>query len=301
MNTPILLVAYNRPEHLLRLINQLKKIEPTNIYLFCDGPKNVDDEKKVKKVHKCLENISWDCVVEINFLKKNLGCQRGVETAVNWFFSHVESGIVLEDDCLPHPDFFRFTSEMLNRYKMDSRVGQITGYNAGYKSRIGYSYFFSSYSSSWGWATWRNRWENYKNFKKNGLQILKNMDVKNFLSSKCIPKGFYNNSVKALNGSLDSWAYIWSMSNIVNSRLTIVPKSNLIKNIGFGKNSTHTKLATSSAYLDWKPMSKKIIHPPFIVPMISFDKFEAIQHNTLYILIDIIITFIKNKLRLAKV
>lgn len=296
MNTPLLIIAYNRPKHLSQLINQLEKSKPNKIFLFCDGPKDSTDKEKVQAVHKCLSLINWKCSIETNFQKKNLGCQLGVETALNWFFSKVESGIVLEDDCLPHPDFFTFATKMLKIYSGDKRVAQITGYNAGYKSKSNYSYFFSSYSSSWGWASWRDRWENYSVFKKNGQKNLRSENVKSFLRSKHIPKGFYNNSLNALNGLLDSWAYIWSMSNLVNSRLTIISKENLIRNIGFGESSTHTKFQTSSAYLGWKPMQSKIIHPPCVIPELGFDYFEAQQHNSFFVMYDILKTFIRKKL-----
>lgn len=290
MQTPVLLTVYNRPKLTLQLIKVLEEVKPKNVYVFCDGPKNFLDKQRVEEVHQVISKINWDCELKTLYSKKNRGCQESTSKAVDWFFSEVNEGIVLEDDSYPHTDFFSFATTMLHMYKNDKRICQITGYNAGYKSNMVESYFFSSYCSSWGWATWKDRWENYDSFKKNGINLLSDDNVNNFLKNKKVPPGFSKNTMKALNKDLDSWAYIWSMANMLNNQLTIIPRTNLMKNTGFGDDSTHTRFLTSSAYLEVEPMDDILTHPTLVIPNVDFDNFESKQHSKLHLAIDILKT-----------
>ncbi len=292
MNTPLLLLIYNRPDHVEEALRSLRKIRPKKLFIAGDGPKSPEDAVGVDSARNCLKNIDWPCSVQTLFRDKNLGCQQGVSQAITWFFSQVESGIILEDDCLVDSSFFSFASELLEKYKDDSRTSLISAVNFQGKTPISESYFLSEYSNIWGWASWANRWQSYDSFAKNGQKVLDKPEVQAMLREKKIPEAFIKNVQRALSGELDSWAYIWSMTNILERRFSIVPKYNLVHNAGFGKNSTHTKIKTADAYLEAHSLGKvKPSAMPTIRP--DYEKLNRRKHQRVFALLSIILTIIK--------
>ena len=240
--TPILLLVYNRSQYLKKLLNILQKIKAQNIYVSFDGPKkDKKDIFKCKKVIEKIDKINWKCNLKKNYLNKNYGCKVGVSKGLEWFFSKVNYGIIIEDDCIPSIDFFTFCEWSLKKYKNDKRVGGITGNNF-LKNKINFkeSYYFSKYAHCWGWATWRRTWRNYdKNIKFwNEFKSSTNWKYlfQNDNERKYWEKIFNNVS----NNTLDSWAYPWMLCIWKNKQLIITPKKNLVSNIGFSEDATHT-------------------------------------------------------------
>lgn len=292
--TPIILIAWNRPEKTYKIINSIKKVKPKNFYIACDGPvkNNSYINQQIKATKKViLENITWDCELKTLFADSNQGCKIGVSNAINWFFDNVDRGIILEDDCLPHQDFFYFCSELLDKYRYDDRVWSITGNNIHKNNSIcNESYFFSKYSHCWGWATWKRCWSKY------------DRDLKNWPSQKS--KGILNNIfitpnekkywMKILDDIFyyskpNTWDYQWSYTCFINSGLTIVPKENLIYNIGFDKEATHTRFGNPNKAIDkYDRFSSKVFpmnHPFSIHAMIDVDKYtDAVCYSGGYFL-----------------
>jgi hypothetical protein len=287
MTTPTLIILYNRPKITRKLIYKLSKIKPKNVYVFCDGPKTALDEQKVEATRKVVNSISWNCKINKKFLSKNIGCQKGVSMAVDWFFSDVDRGIILEDDCVPTSSFFSFATELLDKYEDDKRISQISGYNSGFQFTKNDSYYFSTYSSVWGWATWKNRWDTYHWFLNNGKKILSEPISKKMLLSKNIPGSYITNVQRALSGKLDSWAFIWSISNIFKNRLTIIPSQNMVSNIGFGLESTHTKYSIGKVEAVHHKL-KKLHHPQIILPNPEFDTLKRKSHIKIYMALNIL-------------
>ena len=163
--TPILIIAWKRPKQTKELIGKIKQINPSKLYIACDGPKNenIIEDNKVKATREILLK-SFE---EINskkylFSNDNQGCKLGVSNAISWFFEHEREGIILEDDCIPHLDFFVFCQEMLETYRNDERIWSITGHNQQNNIQRGNgTYYFSKYPRSWGWATWKRCWAKY--------------------------------------------------------------------------------------------------------------------------------------------
>ena len=242
---PILVIAFNRPDHLVVLIDRLREVEPTRIFFAVDGPRtNVPGEReKVQECQELIKAIDWDCEVSTNFQGSNLGCGLGVSTAITWFFAHVDRGIILEDDIVPDPSFFPFCSELLERHQTDKNVFAISGCNFVPPESIDTqgAYRFSQVPHIWGWATWRDRWEHYDidiaGWRKN-LPAIK-LWAK---SGHSIPAAVYWAGTFELlaRKEVDTWDGQLVYLCMKNEMLTATSNTNLIENIGFNAQATHT-------------------------------------------------------------
>ena len=243
MNTPILILIFNRPKETRKLINRLEKFKPKNIYIFSDGPRknNESDLKKNNECKQLIQDLKWKNNIKKKYLKNNLGCKNAVSKGISWFFENEEMGIILEDDCIPTKSFFKFCEWGLIKFKNNDKIGSITGNNF-LKSNINInsSYYFSKYAHCWGWATWRNRWALYnKNITfwkrwKNSKNFRKLFNLKHEI---LYWKKIFNNVSK---NKIDSWAYPWNLCLWYNNKIVLTPKYNLVKNVGYGNSATHT-------------------------------------------------------------
>lgn len=245
-NLSIAIIFFNRPNHLEKVFSMVKKTQPDKLFLIQDGPRDNNDLNKIDECREIVEKIEWECEVHRNYSNVNLGCGKRPSTGITWAFNYTESLIILEDDCLPDESFFKYCEEMLNKYKDDLRIGLIAGTNPfGTYDFGGYDYGFVKSGGIWGWATWKNRWEKYDYFAKsikneylkkcleNDVSIKKSQSIKRI---KLWDKAFYesNNYEK-----ISYWDYQWGLARHINSFLTIVPRVNLIKNIGCDNLATH--------------------------------------------------------------
>ncbi len=287
---PVLIITHDRPIETKKLIDSLKCIKPNKIFFFNDKYKNIKNKKLVLETRNLINSINWKCDKNTYFTKKNLGCRLGVETAIDWFFQNNDFGIILEDDCIPNKSFFEFTGQLLDKYNNDSRISTITGFNGGFKLKnYVFDYYFSIYGSSWGWATWANRWKEYRNI--NIREFIKNKDIQLNLIKKGVNKTFIKNVQRTIDRKIDSWAYLWTYHNIAQNKLSIMPRVNLIKNIGFNKNATHTKFAMGLS-LKQGAMPYLLKHPITITSNYFLDKNKSLEHSKYYQLLK----FIKFKL-----
>jgi hypothetical protein len=242
IKTPILFLIFNRLDTTKQVFEEIRKAKPKKLYVAGDGPRNKTEKKKTDEVRKyILDNINWKCEIKTLFRKKNLGCGKAVSGAITWFFKNEEMGIILEDDCLPSQSFFPYCEELLEKYKNNERIMQISGFNpVANKMKVNEDYFFSYFGSIWGWATWKRAWEKY--LKKIPYSNSFNIDIlskKLGVKNKLLKNKFYEYNLVSEN-KINSWAYIWGYSRLVNNGFTIVPNLNLIKNLGFKIGSTHT-------------------------------------------------------------
>jgi hypothetical protein len=239
---PVLLLVFNRIDTVKKVLSRLSEVKPTKLYIAADGArKEVASESViVENVKKyILDNISWECEVHTLFQQENLGCKFAVHTAVQWFFSNEESGIVLEDDIVPTKNFFKFTADMLVKYKSDKRVGSITGRNelGEALSRSGVDYFFASKFFCWGWASWSDRVldnnvdfraDNY--FSKSHISVLK-------YKEQLLVKGMVG---LMKSKQVNSWAYPYDLSFRKKGQLCLIPSKNMVHNIGFEVPGVHS-------------------------------------------------------------
>lgn len=266
LNKAVLVLIYKRPELTYQVISSMRKIRPRKLYVVADGPKNESERKLCDETRGLFDEIDWDCKVYKNYSDKNMGLRRRVSSGISWFFDNEESGIILEDDCVADPSFFRFCSELLDKYNNDERVMVISGdnYQMG-RIRTKYSYYFSRYNHCWGWATWRRAWDHYDDKMKLWPEIKKGKWLNDIFDEKINVLYWKEIFDLVYKERIDSWAYVWTYSCWLQSGLTILPNVNLVKNIGIGKNSTHTKFKDTEAGIGSSSLKFPLKHPPFVI------------------------------------
>ena len=274
--TPILLLVFNRPAHTRKMWEVIRQLKPKNLYVVGDGARNThhEDAGKCQQVQAIFQEIDWDCNFRSIFRQENEGCGRGVANAISWFFSQVPYGIILEDDCLPDASFFPFCAEMLQCYAENQEVMFISGNCrfapndlAGKES----SYHFLRTSGIWGWATWQRAWQNF------------DYEMQDFETSLPAIKALFSNKEAEIwearfreiykQNRQDVWDYQWHYSVFKHEGLCIVPNVNLVQNVGFDEEATHTKNDTHIlASFQKKALHFPIKHPKKIILNISLDQ-----------------------------
>lgn len=270
--SPVGIVIFKREDKARKLYEILKQVKPTQLFIIADGPRYPDEEKQCMQTRAVFDSIEWNCKVYRNYSEYNLGCCIRPYTGFNWVFENVERAILLEDDCVPSVDFFRFCDELLEKYKDDTRVMQICGTNLlGKWDCMGDSYFFVQWASCWGWASWARAWKLFDiNMKAWDHQRVKQL-VKQRLGKRVydIRKQVFDEHKDHLN-DITAWDHQWSFARTINSGLSITPSVNLVTNIGFGNDATHTNDMSETSIPIYK-MKFPLSHPKCILPDTQFD------------------------------
>ena len=275
-----MILAYRRPKQLAKLIETLKKIKPKNLYISVDGPKksNPIDKELVKQTKEVIErNINWDCTIKKKYNVKNLGCKMGVSSAISWFFDHINEGIILEEDCLLHEDFYKFAEQLLEFYRDNKQIWTITSNNLQKNQWRGDgSYYYSRIPHCWGWATWKDRWINYHQDLTH-WELLKSTNMIKNIFTKKGEREYWIKIFDNLkyNDMPDSWAYRWFFVSLINSGLTVAPNINMATNIGFDNDASNTKSGSSPIMCDFSRPTNifPIKHPTFFLRSIEADDF----------------------------
>lgn len=266
-SVPVLFLTFNRPLHTKAVLDRLRILQPDRLYVHCDGPRaqREDDIKNVHAVRSIIENeIDWHCEVQTLFRPVNLGLRAGVFDAINWFFKQEPEGIILEDDCVPDASFFQFCQEMLELYRNDEQIMHIGGSNLAQRfteNQPG-SYVFSKFSFVWGWASWRRAWEKMS-VNLDGLESFAHSQImKQFVPNSLARFYMLDKFRQTQQQKNNSWAYAWFYSILKNNGLCIVPKKNLVQNVGVGeRTSTNTTTPNKTARLQASALEWPLIHP----------------------------------------
>ncbi|WP_189478628.1 glycosyltransferase family 2 protein [Parahalioglobus pacificus] len=199
------------------------------------------EEALVETVRSKIETVDWPCRVEKRISEVNLGCKAGVASAIDWFFDNEEEGIILEDDCIPGRDFFHFCEQMLSRYRNVEQVFAITGNNFQNDWLPDAStYYYSKYMHVWGWATWRRAWRSYDGNLTFLPELLSSAEWAS-LHPNQRERTYWEKILHRVRGNkIDTWDYSWAASIWWNKGLVVTPQVNLVSNIGFGADATHT-------------------------------------------------------------
>lgn len=244
-NTPVLFLIFNRPIETSKVFEEIKKVKPSKLYIAADGPRTfkVGEDLLCEECRRVVLNgIDWPCEIKTLFRKENLGCGKAVSNSITWFFDNVEEGIILEDDCLPDQTFFTFCEAMLAKYRYDDRIMHIGASNFQFGKWHGEGdYFYSRYSHIWGWASWRRAWKKY-DFKIERWGNIESRNNLNKIFEFEVVKGNYWANIfdTVIKGEVDTWDYQWQFAIWNNNGMNILPNKNLVINIGFGINATHT-------------------------------------------------------------
>ncbi len=271
---PVLFIFFNRSQVALQSFEKIKKCKPSKLYLASDGYRDNKPEEAACVLNlrnEILGRINWECEIKTLFHDKNLGCGPGVYAAINWFFENEEWGIILEDDCVVQDSFFNYMRELLKRYKNDQRIGMIAGYNPINTYSTQNSYLFSTYKACWGWGTWRRAWMQMDYEMKwrktpQADDIIFKMGYKGSDRRECLYKLF-----KIDCGMVSAWDWQWYFSLAAQNQLCIFPSKNLVSNIGFGENATHTKSKNKLVAIA-EDLTFPLTHPTYVVPHCAFDK-----------------------------
>jgi len=262
--TPILFLIFNRPDTSERVFEAIRKAKPTRLYVAADGPRegNENDLLNCPKT-RAVVKVDWDCEVKLLFREQNLGCKQAVSQAITWFFEQEEQGIILEDDCLPHPSFFPYCETLLEYYKNEDRVMLISGDNFQNGKVIGdNSYYFSRYNHIWGWASWRRAWQHYDVDMKSFPEMKKQEFLNAIFPNKKVQDFWMQKFETSYNKQINTWDYQWTYCVFKEKGISILPNTNLISNIGFGDNSTHTaNINKRLANLPITEISFPLTHP----------------------------------------
>jgi hypothetical protein len=264
---PVLLVIFNRPQETRLVVEALRNVKPARLFVAADGPRSDhhEDEEKCRIARKVATEIDWPCDLKTRFLDDNVGCGRGVSSAIDWFFQHVEHGVILEDDCVPHPDFFPFCAELFKRYEDDERIMRISGFAPYPVRRHPYDYHFSRRFRCWGWGAWRRAWK-YFSYDLSAIDPNEFQEMlKSYYPFHFRRRPWKLNFKRTISGDLKTWAFRWDVACFVQNGLTIVPEKNLIRNVGFGENATHTRnKATLFADIRVHSLQFPLRHPPHV-------------------------------------
>lgn len=237
---PIAIIIFNRPDHAKALRESLQQEEERELFVISDGARKGRAEE-VERVAECRRIFAdWPGKVHLNYAPENIGCKSRVSSGLNWVFERTERAIILEDDCLPHPDFFRFCDELLEAYSDNERVMSICGTKTFPCRSNKNEFIFTKYASSWGWATWRRAWSQYDDQynRYSSTNLIK--ELKFALGSYRAAIYWFYLIHKVRSGQISSWAYCWNISCFLLSGLHAYANENLILNSGFGPNATHT-------------------------------------------------------------
>ena len=241
LTTPVAFIIFRRPDLTQRVFAEIARAKPAQLFVIADGPRTGEERESCEAARAIVATIDWPCDVRYKYSDENLGCKRCVSSGIDWVFEHVEQAIILEDDCLPHPDFFKFCETMLSHYRDDVRVGHIAGtdYNRG-APRGEASYYFSRYTSIWGWATWRRAWKNYDVDMSEWPRVKEEKRHFQFFGTQAEAEHFDAVWDDIHAGVLDTWDGQWLFANLLAGQISISPNGNLISNLGCRQDATHT-------------------------------------------------------------
>ena len=274
-STAVAMLIFNRPMTTQRVFDAVRKARPPRLLIVADGPRpNRSGEATIcQAARSIVHQVDWPCEVLTHFSEKNLGCRIRVSSGLDWVFSQVEEAIILEDDCLPHPDFFRYCEKMLARYRDDERVHMVRGGHFFADQYPGkHSYHFSRWYHIWGWASWARAWR----YNDVTMQRWPELRESGWLESLLPNPAMVSAAREIFDGShahqIDTWEYYWVYSSWLRNALAICPAVNMISNIGFGADATHfTREDHPHSELAWQAMPFPLQHPDSVAVDIDAD------------------------------
>lgn len=268
MDLNVAFIIFNRPDTTRIVFEQIRLARPDRLFVIADGPRlnKTGEAQRCAEARQIVDNgVDWDCQVLKNYAESNLGCRFRPPSGISWVFEHVDHCIILEDDCVPHPSFFPFCQELLEKYQNDTRIMSISGDNFQKgEGRTPYSYYFSDIVHIWGWATWKRAWDKYDGEMSLWPELKRGGWLHDIFPDARVVRYWTDICNNVHNGS-NTWDMQWLLSCWLNRGLCILPKANLVSNIGFDKNATHSTKGSFLSKLPTVEMKMPLLHPPNMI------------------------------------
>lgn len=280
MRSPVLFMVFNRPDTTQRVFESIRAARPPRLYVAADGPRTgrAGEAERCEATRRVATAVDWPCELVTLFRAQNLGCKLAVSSAITWFFEHEPEGIVLEDDCLPDASFFPYCDSLLEHYRNDPRVMCVSGDNFVSDTWApADSYYFSIYTHIWGWASWRRAWALYdvdmSDWKANDPRPLLERKLPAEKQAQLHWRTIFD---RVAAGKIDTWDYQWNYACWKHDGLTCLPKVNMISNIGFGADATHTvSVESKHANLAVAAVTLPLEHPRDVVASTFADRWTS--------------------------
>jgi hypothetical protein len=278
LETPVVLIVFRRPALTARVLDAIARVRPRHLLVVADGPRpdRPDDADACAATRAVIDRVDWECKVLRHYSDVNLGCGRRPASGISWAFQHVDEAIVLEDDCVPEPSFFRYCEELLERYRHDERVMHIAGstYRAG-AIDTPYSYFFSQFNGAWGWATWKRAWKHF-DAAVALWPALRHTSWLPDLVEDARAVEYWSKEFETAwqrGGDVSYWDHQWTFACWAHSGLSIMPRANLVSNVGCGPDATHmVGEADVISNVPATPMAFPLVHPPNVLQRRDADR-----------------------------
>ncbi len=280
MRSAVLFLVFNRPDTTRRVFEAIRAAKPTRLYVAADGPRttHTGEKDRCEEVRRIASAVDWPCHVQTLFREANLGCKLGVSSGIDWFFANEKEGIILEDDVLPLPSFFPYCDELLEKYRDNEKIAMVSGCNLiSHRFSPRESYFISQNIHIWGWASWRRAWRHY-DVSMNSWPQWRNQGglSKMFPKNRLAVRYWSDMYDSAHGGKIATWDWQWHYACWSVGALSVLPANNLIQNLGFGSEATHTPGRIPSYLIQSAPMELgfPLIHPKSLEPNPTADMLE---------------------------
>lgn len=265
LDVPVVFIIFRRAEQTKQVFDRIARAQPKQLFVIADGPRDEVEAEECREVRAIIDQVDWPCEVHREYADHNLGLRLRISSGLNWVFDQVESAIILEDDCLPDLSFFQYCATLLDHYRHDEQVMHISGDNFLPTKRYSFSadYYFTRYAHIWGWATWRRSWQQYDvNMTKWNDPEVRAEVLSQFADLR--ERKFWESTWDAVQrGEIHTWDYQWAFACMYRRGLGINPRVNLVSNIGFGNNATHTMGSSNPvADLPSTSVTLPLQHPP---------------------------------------
>ncbi len=282
---PVLLFVFNRPQYTQRVLEAIRRARPANLLVVADGPRpnRLGESENCRQTRDLvLQAVEWAGHVECNFAPENMGCKARISSGLQWGFSRFEELILLEDDCVPIPSFFRYCTELLSHYRHDQRIGMIAGtnYRGVPQSGSRNSYFASRHANIWGWASWRRAYSGYDPDVVTWRRRYHPRDLKDWFADW--RSAFLHSTMfdVARETEIDTWDVGWSYHLACRRMLSLVPDVNLVSNIGVAGSRGREQDANN--FMPTADLSFPLIHPDHIEPDVCYDRLVASRHRLFF-------------------
>lgn len=267
METPVLFCIFNRPQVTAEVFEAIRLQRPKRLLVVCDGPRpdRPGEAELVEESRAIIHQTDWDCEIETCYSEENLGCRLRMASGLDWGFSRAERLVILEDDCLPHSTFFEYCERLLDRYADDSRIGMISGNNFQPEPLSEESYYFSRWTHIWGWASWRRAWQHFDLNISLWPEVREQGLLSGMVDSDEEEQYWQTIFDEVYAGNIDAWSYSWMFACWLHGMLSVLPQRNLVSNLGFGPDATHTISADSPLAMMETFPNRLTRHPNFVV------------------------------------